>query len=118
MLNLNHKKLDVWITSKKLVINIYEITERFPKSELYGLTNQIRRAAVSIPSNIAEGAARKSHIERKRFYEISRSSLVELDTQLEIAHELNYCFLKDIGEIQEMMNHIFAMLSKMIKKTR
>ncbi|HKJ69171.1 MAG TPA: four helix bundle protein [bacterium] len=80
MLNLNHKKLDVWNKSIKLVKEIYAITEHFPSSEIYGLTKQLRRAAVSIPSNIAEGSSRSSSIERKRFFEISRSSLAEIDT--------------------------------------
>lgn len=99
MLNLNHKRLDVWKVSKNFVIKIYMFTENFPKFEIYGLSNQIRRTAVSIPSNIAEGAARKSASERKRFYEISRSSLVVLDTQLEISLDLTYGSPNEIDEI-------------------
>lgn len=75
MLKLNHKKLNVWTLSLSLIKDLYKMTENFPKSEIFGITNQIRRAAVSIASNIAEGASRKSMSERKRFYEISRSSL-------------------------------------------
>ena len=104
--------------SKLFVLEIYNITENFPKSEIYGITNQIRRASVSIISNIAEGASRKSSTERKRFYEIARSSLVELDTQFEISISLKYCSEPDIIKISEKMNHIFAMLSKMIEKTK
>lgn len=77
----------------------------------------MRRAAISIPSNISEGAARPSAKERRRFYQIARASLVELDTQLEIAHKLKYLREEDITEIDEKMNHAFAMLSNMIKKT-
>ncbi|MFQ5823280.1 MAG: four helix bundle protein [bacterium] len=117
MLNLNHKKLDTWKLGIEFVIDIYQMTEGFPKSEIYGLTNQLRRAAVSIPSNIAEGASRKSSIERKRFYEIARSSLVEIDTQLEIAIKLKYCTKETISPFSEKMNHLFALITQLIKKT-
>ena len=76
VLKLNHKKLDVWQLAVKLVSTIYKITSKYPKEELFGLTNQTRRASTSISANIAEGSSRKSLVERKRFYEISRSSLV------------------------------------------
>jgi len=91
MLRLNHKKLDVWKNSISLVVEIYKLTGTFPKSEPYGLTNQLRGAAVSIPSSVAEGASRSSEKERKRFYEVARSSLAEIDTQLEISVRLNHC---------------------------
>lgn len=118
MLNLNHKKLDVWKKSIEFVSDIYQSTDKFPKTEIYGLTNQLRRAAVSIPSNIAEGASRKSSLERKRFYEIARSSLVEIDTQLEIALRLNFSTGEKLKNITDKMNHIFAMLSKLINSTK
>ena len=76
----NHKDLEVWKKSMDLVSNIYKITESFPNKELYGLTNQIRRAAVSIPSNIAEGAARNSKKEFIQFLYIALGSLSELET--------------------------------------
>ena len=63
----NHKDLDVWKRSVELVVEIYRVTEAFPKKEIYGITNQIRRASVSIPSNIAEGAGRKGNVEFSRF---------------------------------------------------
>jgi four helix bundle protein len=87
---LNHKNLDVWQLAVKFVSFIYEITSKYPKDELFGLANQTRRDAVSISANIVEGSSRKSLIERKRFYEIARSSLVEVDNHLEIAIVLNY----------------------------
>ena len=118
MLNLGHKKLDVWKKCIEFVTNIYKTTEKFPKAELYGLTSQMRRAAVSVASNIAEGASRSSATERKRFYEIARSSLVEIDTQLEISLNLKFCTSEDLAPIGDQMNHIFAMLSRMIDKTR
>ena len=114
MLNLNHKKLEVYKKSSELVKLIYKITNDFPKSELYGLTSQIRRSAISIISNLSEGASRKSPADRKRFYEISRSSLVELDSQIEIAFSLEY-IKSDSEELNRLFNEVFAMLSKMVK---
>ena len=96
MLNLNHKNLEVWKISIDFVCEVYRLTEGFPKAELYGITNQLRRAAVSVPSNIAEGSSRSSANERRRFYEVSRSSLAEIDTQIEIAKRLEYCSDEDI----------------------
>lgn len=115
MLRLNHKKLDVWIKGMDLVSEIYRITKSFPKEEIYGITSQIRRSAVSIVSNISEGASRKSQTERKRFYEISRSSLVELDTQIEISKNLNYINEIEQQKLSQLMNHVFAMISNLIK---
>ena len=117
MLNLSHKNLNVWKLSMNLISEIYKLTKSYPKDELYNLTSQMRRAAVSISSNIAEGASRKSSLERKRFYEISRSSLIELDTQLEISLRLNYISESLINELCDLVNHIFAMLTKLINKT-
>jgi len=118
MLKLNHKNLDVWRLSVKLVSIIYRITSDYPKEELYGLTNQTKRAAVSISSNIAEGASRKSLVERKRFYEIARSSLVEVDNHIEIAKELEYLKSQTLNEIDEKLNELFAKLSKFIEKAK
>jgi four helix bundle protein len=116
MLKLNHKNLDVWQLSIKLTSTIYSITSKYPKEELFGLTSQTRRAATSIPANIAEGASRKSLTERKRFFEISRSSLVELDTHLEIGKELNYLDENILSELDKDLNELFAKLSKLIEK--
>lgn len=85
-----HHDLNAWKESLILVRRIYEITGLFPKDELYGLSPQMRRAAVSIPSNIAEGAARTSSKEFIQFVNISRGSLSELETQLLIARDLGY----------------------------
>jgi len=116
MLNLAHKKLDVWKKSLILVAEVYKLTQSFPREEQFGLTSQLRRASVSVISNIAEGFARSSELETKRFLEIARSSLVEVDTQIEIALKLNYLTEKDIIGLAEGSNHIFAMLTKLIKK--
>jgi four helix bundle protein len=98
--------------------SIYEIVRGLPTSENYGLKNQLRRAAISIPSNIAEGCARKSKIEKNRYYEIARSSLVEIDTQLEIIKRLKYVNESKMKSLSEPMNHIFAMLSGIMKKNQ
>jgi four helix bundle protein len=114
MLNLSHKKLDVYQMSLKLIEEVYKATKTFPKEELYVLVSQIRRAAISVCSNIAEGASRNSKKEKKRFYEVSRSSLVEIDTQLEIAIILNYYKNGQMKELEQYLESTFRMLSTMI----
>lgn len=114
MLDLGHKKLNVYKKSIELVSEVYIKTNCYPSEVRYGLVSQIRRSAVSVPSNIAEGASRKSFIERKRFYEISRSSLVEMDTQIELLIHLKYLSLNETVSIEKLTNEIFAMLSKMV----
>jgi len=118
MLNLNHKKLDVWKDSIQFVKLIYKLTENFPKSEIFGISNQLRRASVSISSNISEGASRKTVNDRKRFFEISRSSLVEVDTQLIISFELNLLNQSELDSFNEIINKLFARLSNLILKTK
>ncbi len=118
MLKLSHKKLDVWKKSIELVAEVYNLTLQFPIQEQYGLTSQIRRSAVSVPSNIAEGTARSSKAEKLRFLDIARASLVELDTQIEIAIKLNYLTNSDTDNLAEKINHTFAMLSKFIQKIK
>ncbi|MDE3257835.1 MAG: four helix bundle protein [Gemmatimonadota bacterium] len=115
-MELSHKKLVVWQKSIDLVNEIYTLTTEFPSTELFGITSQLRRSAVSIPSNIAEGSARSSNSERRRFLEIARSSLVELDTQLEIALNLQLCSEDDVQSITETMNRMFGLLSGLISK--
>jgi len=114
MLDLSHKKLDVYALSLKMVKEIYKLTQGFPQEEKYVLVSQLRRAAISVCSNIAEGAVRKSKREKKRFYEISGSSVVEIDTQLEIALLLNYLSTISINEVEQKPESVFRMLSKMI----
>ncbi len=118
MLQLKHKDLDVWQKSIELVSEVYSLTNSFPREEQFSLTSQIRRSAISIPSNIAEGIARSSNLETIRFLDISRSSLVELDTQIQIAINLKYLNSSEIEKLSEMVNHIFAMLSKLIQKIK
>ena len=97
----SHRDLDAWKKSIGLVSEIYLLTKKFPPDELYGLTSQMRRAAVSVPSNIAEGAARGSSKEFSRFLSISLGSLAEMETQLLIAENLNY-LPPDISLSQEI----------------
>lgn len=114
MLELSHKKLDVYQISLRLIEEIYKATRSFPKEEQYVLVSQIRRAAISVCCNIAEGASRISKKEKKRFYEISRSSLVEVDTQFEIAIILAYYQKGQMKELEQYLESTFRMLSKMI----
>jgi len=88
--NRGHYGLEAWKLSRELVRNVYLLTKTFPKDELFGLTAQMRRAAVSVPSNIAEGAARTGKKEFAQFLNIARGSLSELETQLLIATDLGY----------------------------
>jgi four helix bundle protein len=108
----DYKKLEVWHKSYILGINIYSITKTFPKEEVYGLTSQIRRSAVSIPSNIAEGKGRNSDREFVRFLQISLGSLYELQTQLELALSFNY--ITNIENILSLSLEIEKMLNKLI----
>ena len=85
-----HRELEVWTKAMGFVIEVYRITSKFPKSEIYGLTSQLRRASVSIPSNLAEGAGRKGNKEFMQFLNIAQGSISELDTQLELAYHLEY----------------------------
>jgi four helix bundle protein len=115
MMEKPHKKLEVWKQSMTLVIEIYRTTEKFPSKEVYGLTNQIRRAAVSIPSNIAEGAARQTQKEFTNFLHIAQGSMSELDTQLELANRLGYLNDNSRNSLNEMMEQIDKMLTGLIR---
>ena len=110
-----HKDLDVWKNSITMVKEIYRITSSYPKEELYGLTNQIRRASVSIPSNIAEGAARNHEKEFVQFLYIAQGSLSELETHLIISEELNFIEKYDFDLLIAKFNEIRAQLSGLIK---
>src|SRR5215210_7414063 len=89
-LHLAHTNLDVYKCSRQFVLSCYKLTKKLPDSERYTLTQQIRRAALSVHLNIAEGCSRKSEKERKRYFEISRGSVIEIDTAMDIAFELRY----------------------------
>ncbi len=114
MLELSHKNLQVYQFALKLVKEVYQHTQTYPKEKQFVLVSQIRRAAISVCSNIAEGAARISKQEKKRFYEISRSSLVEIDTQIEISLILDYIKKDEIDQLEVYLESTFKMLSKMM----
>ena len=110
-----HKDLDVWIYGIEFVTELYQDTAKFPKEEIYGLTSQMRRAAVSIPSNIAEGAARNHKTEFRQFLYISLSSAAELETQLIISERLSYITKFQKEKLIEKLNTISKMLQGLIK---
>lgn len=113
----NHKDLDVWKNSMDLVTDVYKLTKEFPAEERYGLSQQLRRSAVSIPSNIAEGAGRKHKKEFIHFLSIALGSLAECETQILIANKLNYMndiimFDEKIISIKRMINGLINYLEK------
>jgi len=108
-----HERLEVWWDSMVLVEMAYQLSAAFPDSERFGLTAQLRRSAVSIPSNIAEGAARRSTAEYLRFLSIARGSLSELDTQQQIAVRLG--FVDSSPELEALIDRIFAKLTALMK---
>jgi four helix bundle protein len=113
-LPLNHKKLDVYKASHEMLLECYKVTRQLPPEEKYVLTSQIRRASLSVKLNIAEGASRKSLAERKRFYEVARSSVVEIDSALEAVADLKYVTLDCLRNLGVLLNRCFSMLSNMI----
>ena len=112
----NYKDLDIWKRSIKLVEDIYRVTKSFPREELYGLTSQIRRAAVSIPSNIAEGFTRFHNKEYKQFLYIALGSCSELSTQIIIASRLKYFDNNKIEQLLNEIDEICRMTMSLIKK--
>ena len=110
-----HKKLDVWKAAMKVAQKTYQLTKTFPEEEKFGLVSQMRRAAVSIPCNIAEGAARQGKREFKNFLSIAQGSLSELDTQFELAVLLGFLSDEKMNEITEQLKRIDMMLSGLIR---
>ncbi len=108
--------LRVWHKGIEVVEEAYKLTAGFPEEERYGLSSQMRRAAISIPSNIAEGFKRRFAREQKQFLSIALGSCAELETQLVIAKELSYLGQDDLLVINEMLNHVCAMLVNMYKR--
>lgn len=109
------RDLIIWQKSMNLVTQIYKETESFPESERYGLISQIRRSAVSIPSNIAEGYGRNSGGDFKRFLNISMGSLFEIQTQLQIAQNLKYLDTKENERLYNLSREIERMMSSFIR---
>ena len=112
---MEYYDLEVWKESRKLVKMIYDVSKSFPDEEKFGLTNQIRRCSVSVPSNIAEGCGRKTPNDKLRFYYISRGSLFELETQLFIALDLSFIHEITFKEIFTQVNTCKKLLNGFIK---
>jgi len=113
----SYKDLEVWKKAIALAKNIYEVTETFPANEIYSLTSQLRRAAVSVPSNIAEGQARRHTKEFIQFLHQSLGSLAEIETQFIIAKEIGYLTTEKLEDVQnrtlEIQKMIFGIISKL-----
>ena len=116
-LKLNHQKLDIYGISRQFVFECYRLTMKLPADEKFGMVTQIRRAALSVHLNIAEGASRKSPTERKRYYEVSRGSVVEIDAALDIANDLNYLMQIETENLGRSLINCFKMLTGMIGST-
>lgn len=115
-LQLNHTNLEVYKAARQLVKECYKITARLPPEERFSLIPQIRRAAISVKLNLAEGSSRKSLVERNRFYEISRGSVVEIDAAFETVIDLQYLKEEDFVDAAKSLNSSFALLTKLIKE--
>jgi four helix bundle protein len=118
-MKFKYENLNVWKISMQLVKKIYKLTDKFPKSEMYGLTSQIRRSAISIPLNIAEGSGKKSPKEFSQFLRIAISSLLEADTACKIAVNLNFIKIENLNELNQLFQEIYfklIALEKSIKK--
>lgn len=111
------KDLIVWQKSYRLVVEIYEMTKSFPKDEMYGLSQQMRRAAVAIPSNVAEGYGRQHSKEYSQFLSIAYGSLCELETQYLLAIDLNYAN-KKVEAIESLVREVGSMLYRMLNPIR
>jgi len=114
----NFRDLDIWKKGIEVVKDVYNHTNHFPKEELFGLARQMRRSAISIPSNIAEGFNRLHNKEYKHFLYIALGSCAELETQVEIASELKYFNEQTKFKLLEKLNHESRMLSSLIKKLK
>lgn len=111
-----YQQLLVWQKSMDLVVEVYSITRRFPKEEMFALTSQIRRAVVSVPSNIAEGAGRKSTRDYLHFLKIANGSLNEVETQMILSERLGYLQPEALNTVAAHISEIGRMLSSMIQK--
>lgn len=114
-IKLKHKSLHVYQAVRDLAKEVYKVSILLPAEEKFNMVPQIRRAALSVKLNLAEGSTRRSALERKRYLEISRGSVVEIDAALETAVDLKYYKVEELNNVSELLNKCFAMLSKMIK---
>jgi len=118
----NYRELIVWQDAIRIAKTVYQLTGKFPKQETYALADQLRRAAVSVPSNIAEGQARKSPGDFKRFLHIALGSLAEVDTQLILAQEFGYLSKEDVDpmdeQIQNLRKKLYALINTLPSTTK
>jgi four helix bundle protein len=113
-LQLNHQQFGVYRATRAFVKECYFATREFPQEQKFILVQQIRRAALSVHLNLAEGFSRKSGAERKRFFEVSRGSIIEIDAALDASEDLGYCKKENLQSLGICMNRCFSMLSKLI----
>jgi len=114
-LQLAHTKLNIYQSSQELTLECYKVTKKFPSVEKFAMISQIRRAAISVHLNIAEGCSRKSDKERIRYFEIARGSVIEVDTAVGIAFKIGYVEMEDIELLGESIVKNFKLLSGLIK---
>ena len=112
----DHRQLVVWQKGIDLALRTYRLSARFPREETYGLTSQIRRAAVSIPANIVEGNGRSHRREYANHVSIARGSLREVETLAEIACGLGYVQKEELAEFRELLDHVGRMLTRLVKR--
>jgi len=112
----NYKNLAAYKDSKALVIAVYELLKKFPREEQYALCDQLRRAVISVPSNIAEGSGRTSAKDQAHFLEMAFGSLMEVDCQIDIAHDLGYVTDEDVEHLEQLVGAIAALLSGIRRK--
>jgi four helix bundle protein len=114
-LKLNHQKLEIYAISRRFVVEAYKLTKQLPTDEKFGMISQVRRAALSVHLNMAEAASRKSSGERKRFYEVARGSVIEIDAALDVANDLGYLQDYNSKSLGESMITCFKILTGLIK---
>lgn len=112
----NYKDLDAYKESKALVLLVYALLKKFPREEQYALCDQLRRAMISVPSNIAEGSGRTSSKDQAHFFEMAFGSLMEVDCQIDIAHDLGYITNEDEENVEKHVRAIAALLSGLRRK--
>ncbi len=113
-LQLKHQKLDIFQFSRSFVGECYKLTKELPADERYNLVSQIRRAALSVHLNIAEGASRKSNVERKRFYEVARGSVIEIDAALDVIKDMGYIKKEKVEQLGFLLIKCFKILCGLI----
>jgi four helix bundle protein len=115
-LTLNHQKLEIYSASRSFVLECYKLTKQLPPDEKFGMISQIRRAALSVHLNIAEGSSRKSEVERKRYLEISRGSIIEIDAALDTANDLKYLENVSLETLSQQMIKYFRLITGLLNK--